>query len=197
MFACIRIELVSIRWNIFSLLFSLHGFLWFSWKHRMKHIKWKRKWLRNHGSPQWHDIVHFEYKLSWLCFWFFLNASYHGDNITWRTMIFPLTSQCGTPPNNPPLEQVHHRVSSKAYRALEQPPLHWGSIPFSGALEQITHIVWHLSHFWLHLWGSLLLCSTFEHSIDMNKLRIDIVRFERKLSLLYFWFSQKASYQRR
>ena len=33
-----------------------------------------RAWLwyhvRNHDSPQWYDIIHFEHKLSWLCFEF-------------------------------------------------------------------------------------------------------------------------------
>ena len=32
--------------------------------------------LDEHDSPQWYDIVHFEHKLSWLCFGLPKNASY-------------------------------------------------------------------------------------------------------------------------
>ena len=32
--------------------------------------------LDEHDSPQWYDIVHFEHKLSWLCFGFPQKASY-------------------------------------------------------------------------------------------------------------------------
>ena len=32
--------------------------------------------VRNHDSPQWYDIVHFEHKLSWLCFGLPQKASY-------------------------------------------------------------------------------------------------------------------------
>ena len=28
----------------------------------------EREVLDEHDSPQWYDIVHFEHKLSWLCF---------------------------------------------------------------------------------------------------------------------------------
>ena len=32
--------------------------------------------LDEHDFPQWYDIVHFEHKLSWLCFWLPQKASY-------------------------------------------------------------------------------------------------------------------------
>ena len=32
--------------------------------------------LVEHESPQWYDIVHFEHKLSWLCFGLSQKASY-------------------------------------------------------------------------------------------------------------------------
>ena len=42
-----------------------------------------REWLwchvRNHDSPQWYDIVHFEHKLSWLYFWFPKRPHINGD----------------------------------------------------------------------------------------------------------------------
>ena len=140
--------------------------------------------------------------------------------LTYKPMINPLISRCRTPlPTILPLNKVHYRASSEVYGALEQPPLRFmeplNSLPlietrFSGVLKQSTPSVWHLSHFWLDLRISQLLCSTFEDSIDMAKLRVwlkyyvrdheppqwyDIVHFEPKLLSFWFWFPQKVSYQ--
>ena len=50
--------------------------------------------------------------------------------LTYKPMINPLISQCGTPlltilPSN----KLHHKASPKAYGALEQSPLNRGSTP--------------------------------------------------------------------
>ena len=42
--------------------------------------------LDEYDSPQWsqwYDIVHFEYKLSWLCLGFPKKHSTNGENIIW------------------------------------------------------------------------------------------------------------------
>ena len=63
--------------------------------------------VRNHRSPQWYDIVHFEHKLSWLCFRLPQKVSYQ-----WRCISllinsgsFPKLANVGLPPNHPSLEQ--------------------------------------------------------------------------------------------
>ena len=37
--------------------------------------------LDEHDSPQWYDIVHFEHKLSWLCFGFLKRPHTNGVSI--------------------------------------------------------------------------------------------------------------------
>ena len=40
--------------------------------------------LDEHNSLQWYDVVHFEHKLSWLCFGLPQKASHtNGDSIIW------------------------------------------------------------------------------------------------------------------
>ena len=106
--------------------------------------------------------------------------------LTYKPMINPLINRCGTPlPTIFHSNKVHNRASPKAY----------------GALEQSTPFVQHFSHFWLHLWGSQLHCSTFENFIDMTKLRAwlnhnppqwyDIVHFQHKLSSFAFGFPKR------
>ena len=57
-----------------------------------------RTMVRNHERSQWYDIVHFEHKLSWFCFWFPERPPTNGDVfLTYKLMIVPLINQCGTP----------------------------------------------------------------------------------------------------
>ena len=53
-----------------------------------------RAWLwyhvRNHESPQWYDIIHFEYKLSWFCFGLPRRSCTNEDVfLTYKSMIIP------------------------------------------------------------------------------------------------------------
>ena len=71
--------------------------------------------VRNHDPPQWYDIVLFEHKLSWLCFWFPQKASYQWRFIlfTYKPMIIFLISRGGTP----------HQQSSPQTKYTIEPPL--------------------------------------------------------------------------
>ena len=54
--------------------------------------------VRNHEPPQWYDIIHFEHKLSCFVFGFPKNSHTNEDVfLTYKPMIIPLVSQCGTP----------------------------------------------------------------------------------------------------
>ena len=53
----------------------------------------------HHISPHWYNIVHFEPKSSWICFFGLYPKRLHtnGDIVyTYKYMIIPTSSQCGT-----------------------------------------------------------------------------------------------------
>ena len=64
--------------------------------------------------------------------------------LTYKPMIIPLISQCGTPSEQSSTillsNKVHHRVSPEAYGALEQPPLIRGSTLSLDPSNKLHHL---------------------------------------------------------
>ena len=58
-------------WVTFDYNFGVPTSLFDNWEffYMAKLRVWLWYHVRNHDSPQWYNIVHFENKLSWLCFW--------------------------------------------------------------------------------------------------------------------------------